>query len=91
MAFAEDLTVFFNPAEFAEEVALNGVTVRGIFDDAYLFEDIQSSASAPAVTLASADVPANPAGLPVVARGVTYKVVEPMPNGTGVTVLRLRT
>lgn len=33
MAFAEDLTIFFNTDDFAEEVTLNGETVSVIFDN----------------------------------------------------------
>ena len=93
MAFAEDMSVFFNPAEFASAATLAGVAVRGIFDSAYELEDLGGgfAASGPAFTLASSDVPAVVAGVSLVVGGVTYKVVEPMPNGTGVTVLRLRT
>lgn len=93
MAFTEDLTVFFNPAEFADAATLNGVAVRGIFDNAYALQDVGGEvyASGPVFTLASSAVPANVAGAVLVVGGVTYKVVEPMPDGTGVTVLRLRT
>jgi len=89
--FTDDLSVFFNTAEHATPGLLNGVVVAGIFDNRYLEQELGGSGSAPTYTLASASVPANPAGLPLVVGGVTYKVVEPMPDGTGVTVLRLRT
>lgn len=92
MPFAEDLTAFFNTDEFAVQTTLAGVAVCGIFDSAYLLEDMSSgvAAFAPVLTLASADVPASPAGALVVVGGVTYKVAEAMPDGTGVTRLRLR-
>lgn len=72
---------------------LGGVAVVGIFDSEYLLQDMGGSmaASGPVFTLASAYVPANVTGLLLVVNGMTYKVVEPMPDGTGVTVLRLRT
>jgi hypothetical protein len=75
------------------ETTLAGVTVRGIFDKEYLLEDLGGgiATSGPVFTLASADVPAIVAGLALVVNGLTYKVVEPMPDGAGVTVLRLRT
>jgi hypothetical protein len=47
--------------------------------------------SAPVLTLSSADVPPNVVGASVVVGAVTYKVVEPMPDGAGITMLRLRT
>jgi hypothetical protein len=91
MAMTEDLSVFFDVAEFADAATLNGVSVMGIFDAAYLQEEFGGSASTPAFTLASASVPAPVVGLLLVVNGVTYKVVEPMPDGTGITILRLRT
>ena len=93
MAMVEDLTAFFQTADFAVNATLAGSPVRGIFDLAYQLQDMASGvmSSAPVLTLASANVPANVVGASVVVGGVTYKVVEPMPNGTGITVLRLRT
>lgn len=93
MAMTEDFTAFFSSAEFADPAVLGGVPVIGIFDNDYLLEDLGGgmAASGPIFTLASADVPASVAGLSLVVKGVAYKVVEPMPDGTGVTALRLRT
>lgn len=75
------------------DATLNGVPVQGIFDAEYALEDLGGgvAASGPVFTLASSAVPANVAGATLVVGAVTYKVVEPMPDGTGVTVLRLRT
>lgn len=75
------------------DATLNGVAVQGIFDAAYALEDVGGgvAVSGPVFTLASSAVPANVAGATLVVGGVTYKVVEPMPDGTGVTMLRLRT
>ena len=93
MAMVEDLTAFFQLADFAVNATLAGLPVRGIFDLDYQLQDTASGimSSAPVLTLASANVPANVVGASVVVGGVTYKVVEPMPDGTGITVLRLRT
>lgn len=93
MAMNEDFTAFFNAAEFADPATLGGVPVTGIFDNDYLLEDLGGgmAASGPVFTLASADVPAGVAGLLLVVHGTSYKVVELMPDGTGVTALRLRT
>ena len=93
MAFTEDFSVFFSISEFADSALLGGAPVTGIFDEAYALEELGGfmAASGPAFTLASSAVPAVVAGLSLVVRDTTYKVVEPMPNGTGVTVLRLRT
>jgi hypothetical protein len=93
MPFAEDLSVFFKASEFASNATLAGVAVTGIFDKDYIDLDAGGSVagSGPVFTLASSSVPANVAGAALVVGGVTYKVVEPMPDGTGVTLLRLRT
>lgn len=72
---------------------LAGVAIAGaIFDAEYQLQDLASGimSSAPVLTLASADVPANVVGASVVVGAVVYKVVEPMPDGTGITLLRLR-
>jgi len=89
--FAEDLSTFFAAAEFASPATLGGVPVMGIFDNAYFDQDMGGSGSTPSYTLPSSAVPANVVGMALVVNGVTYKVAEPMPDGTGVTTLRLRT
>ena len=93
MPFAEDLTPFFNPAEFAHNATLDGVAVVGVFDAAYDLQDIASglAATGPVYLLPTASVPALPVGKLLVCNATTYKVVETLPDGTGVTQLRLRT
>ena len=93
MAMTEDFTAFFSTTEFADPATLGGVPVTGILDKDYLLEDLGGgmATSGPVFTLASAAVPSVVAGLSLVVNGLTYKVVEPMPDGTGVTSLRLRT
>ena len=92
MPMVEDFTAFFQASEFAVNATLAGLPVVGIFDAEYQLQDMASGimASAPVLTLASADVPPNVVGTSVVVGVVTYKVVEPMPDGTGITALRLR-
>jgi hypothetical protein len=89
--FTEDLSTFFNAAEFATQGEIDNVPVTGLFDNSYLEQDMSGSGSAPTYTLPTASVPANVVGKPLVVNGITYKVVEPMPDGTGITTLRLRT
>jgi hypothetical protein len=74
------------------EATLGGVPVTGIFDSAYAMEDLGSGIASfgPAFTMASSAVPSPVVGLSLVVNGSAYKVVEPKPDGTGVTVLRLR-
>ena len=93
MAMIEDFTAFFRTDEFADQAKLDGVPVIGIFDNDYLLEDLGGgmAATGPVFTMASADVLPGVTGLPLEIHGTVYKVVEPMPDGTGVTLLRLRT
>lgn len=91
--FAEDLTPFFDTdSGFATVATLNGVSVSGIFDNAFEEQSLAMgmAASTPVFTLASASVPTPVTGLSLVIGAVTYKVVETMPDGTGVTRLQLR-
>lgn len=89
--FTENLSAFFGVAEHASAATLNGAPVQGIFEAAYVQQEYGGAASTPIFTLPSASVPANPVGMALVVGGSTYQVVEPMPDGTGVTTLRLRT
>ena len=92
MAFAEDLSVFFNPTEFADSATLGGVAVQGIFDKAYQLGDVGGAGmaqTAPVLTLATAGVPADPVGTTVVVNGVSYTVAAHEPDGTGVSLLLL--
>lgn len=97
--FAEDLSVFMNVAEFADVVVLDGVTVHGLFDNGYEETALGMGicGSAAMFTLASADVPENATGLELVigenaqtTDAVSYTITETMPDGTGITRLRLR-
>lgn len=91
--FTEDFAAFFDTAGFAVSATLAGVAVRGIFDNAYQMDDLTGgvAGSAPSFTLRTSDVPSNVIGASLVIGAVTWKVVETMPDGTGVTTLRLRT
>jgi len=91
--FTEDLSAFMNVAEFATSVTLSGVTKAAIFDAAFALGSVGPfgmASNAPTLTMATADVPANPVGLSVVAGGVTYSIVEHQPDGTGISTLQLR-
>ncbi|MGH6625145.1 MAG: head-tail joining protein [Burkholderiaceae bacterium] len=74
------------------DATLAGLPVSGIFDNAYQLDELSGgvAGSAPEFDLLSSSVPANVQGLLLVVNGTTYKVVEPMPDGTGMTTLRLR-
>lgn len=91
MPFTEDLTPFF--ADFGVPVTIaGGQPVQGIFDNAYQSGGAGAwgiATTQPAVTLATAHVPANPVDQPVLVAGVSYTVVAHQPDGTGLSVLIL--
>lgn len=77
---------------FAEPAQLNGAEVRGIFESAYqgdTFGQLVAENFGPTFTCLSADAPREVHGAPLVVTGVTYRVIQVMPDGNGVTVLRL--
>lgn len=94
--FAEDLSAFFNPAEFADTATLGGAPVTGILRAGYddlTFAGPGDAGSSPSFYLAASSVPEKPAGLALVvtsgpAQG-TYKVTHHEPDGTGLTTLYL--
>jgi len=92
MPFAEDFAPFLSAAEFASDGLLNSVAVRGIFDNAYETFDVSSgvSASGPVYLLPVASVPPVVVGLLLVIGAETWRVVEAQPDGTGMSLLRLR-
>lgn len=88
MAFAETLTPFF--ADFGVDGTLAGQPVRVIFDapaDQMLGGGL--IAQVPQVQIASASVPADAEGLALVIPAGSYTVREHLPDGTGLSVLRL--
>jgi len=90
MSFIEPISSFF--ADFAQTVTLDGASVSAIFDNDYELAEIGSvgmSASGPALTLATADVPADPVGASAVVGSTSYIVAEHRPDGLGVSVLLL--
>lgn len=71
---------------------LNGVSVSGIFDQAYDQAGIGlsgMSSSRPVFSVLSSLVSSNVVGMPFVLNLTSYKVVESQPDGTGMTVLFL--
>jgi len=88
----EDFGAFFDTAGFATVATLGGVVVRGVFDNGFDDQALAMgvAATAPVFMLASASVPTPVIGVSLVIGAVAYKVVESMPDGTGVTRLQLR-
>jgi hypothetical protein len=95
-----DRAAFFNTAEYAETATfslLAGVAStaapKGVFDERFhsvkLSGDMSVDSTDPAFTCAAADVPGVKQGDTVSIRGITYNVVDPQPDGTGLIVLIL--
>lgn len=93
--FEEDLTLFFNTAEFADTATLGGVDVAGIFDDQHVTSSggMGFASTRPAFTLPAAAAGATPAGKVLVHDGITYKVAAVDPEGSNrdITVMLLET
>jgi hypothetical protein len=93
MGLVEDLTVFFNDAEFANVALLGGVEVRGVFDRPYT-EAQMGAYTAVATGRATFTLPtaqaAGALGKALVIDGIgSFIVAEVQPDGTGVTALIL--
>lgn len=90
MALAEDLAPFFSTAGFGSAATINGATVNGIFDRAYV-EPIGNivGEAAPVFQCAEADVAAVAPGDGLTIGSAAYTVRNVEPDGTGVVLLRL--
>lgn len=91
--FNEDLTPFFNAAEFASDALLDGVGVTGLFEKQYVSAaaGMGFSSAQPAMIVPAAVASAAPVGK-VLFHGVqTYRVAGIDPDGSDdkVTVLLL--
>lgn len=83
---------FFNTQHFAQVAVLGGVTVHGIFDDAYAVGDVGElgmATSQPTLLLSSSQVPANVRGMNLQVDGQHFSVEDVQPDGTGMTLLLL--
>lgn len=94
--FAEDMSVFFNPDEFAEAATLNAVAVNVIVTPGFenmTFDGPGPAGSSPSVMLAASSVPDRPAGMRLVIQtgwaAGTYKVKSHEPDATGLVTLHL--
>lgn len=98
MPFAEDLSVFFDIADFATRAAYlpagagddaEPTSVDGIFDNA--FENVLGAVEDrhPQFLCRDADVPGVAHGATLTVGTTAYQVVGVQPDGTGVTLLRL--
>ena len=89
---AADRAAFLDSDEFGAVVTVAGVSVPGIFDAAYLAEDILGAGlqgASPRLTCRTADVAGAAEGAAVVVDGAAYTLRRQEPDGTGMTVLIL--
>lgn len=89
-ALTEDLSVFFD--EFAVDGTLAGESVRVIYDSPpdNPIDGIGMAAAHPQVQIATASVPADVEGDTLVVPAGTFAVREHIPDGTGMSLLRLQ-
>lgn len=87
MSLVENLAAYMT--DFGVDATIGAATVRGIFDDAYA-DPLNFAGSAPALTVASAEVSGVAQDAAVVVNGVNYTVASIKPDGTGVTLLVLQ-
>lgn len=88
MPFAEDLAPFFETAEFATAATLDGASVAGIFDNAYI-DSLGLASRAPMFTLPTASASTATQASVLILDGTSYRVTSVQPDGTGVTMLTL--
>lgn len=92
MAMLENLAPFFSLGDFAQVAVIGGQSVRGVFDVAYALGGVGPvgmAGSQPVFSCATQDIPADPAGQPLVIAGATYTVAAHEPDGTGISRLLL--
>jgi hypothetical protein len=85
----EDFSVFL--ADFGVDVVIDGVTVRGIFDNPFVAAGggIGMETTNPTLGLPTENVPSDPIGKTFARGSVTYEIVGHEPDGTGWSVLIL--
>lgn len=89
MAFVEDAAPFLT--DFGVAATVGGVSLTGIFDNAYADPFGMVAATSPVLLAADSDVAAAEIGDLVSVGGGTYAVAEIQPDGTGMTRLMLKT
>jgi hypothetical protein len=89
MAFSEDVSLFF--ADFGETATWKGSTsITVIFDNAYQLAYGLVEGTNPVILAKAADVPGVAQGDAISLRSVNYTIADIEPDGTGMTVLRLK-
>lgn len=86
MAITEHFDGYFT--DFGVDATVGGVSVRGIFDDAYA-DPLGIGGSSPVLLLAATAAPLAAQGDAVVVGSASYTIGAVEPDGTGMTRLRL--
>lgn len=98
MAFSEDLTVFFDTEDFADNAtytrnfyphpSAETTTISGVFNDDFVeFDGVMSSS--PVFICAASDVNADPQDDYLTHAGTEYRIREFNPDGSGLILLIL--
>lgn len=91
--FAEDTSLMFDTTlGFAQAATVGGASVAVIFDNASALGAVGPYGMAttqPAITLPTAQVPADPVGTAVLVNATAYVVAAHEPDGTGISRLLL--
>lgn len=85
MAFSEDLSIFFNPADFAETALLNDTTIHGIFSQRSVIIN-QVETTAPVFTCKAM---AAQHGDVLAINHVRYRIIGIHLDGTGIAAFIL--
>ena len=88
-----DRAVFVDPVGFGTEVTVGGSALDAIFDNAYVevgLDGVTVESVGPVLHCRTIDVPGVAQDDAAVVNAVNYTVGEVMPDGTGMTLLRLR-
>lgn len=81
-------------AQLGEPLTVDGQAVQGDFAQPWeqgFLGGVAAASSQPQAVLADADVPADPVGKTLTARGQDYTIADSRPDGYGMTVLLLET
>jgi hypothetical protein len=95
MSFAEDLSVFFNVGEFADEVLVVASSRKfpAIFDEQFFDPETGEAyleGAKPYLTCKVSDLGADLVkGKAVEVKGIRYTVLQPQPEGTGTAMVLL--
>lgn len=87
MAADEDLSVFFDPDEFADAATFGTGTVNVLFDNAYLRAHEMVSTTDPVCLARAADIDAGDVGSTITISGTAYTIRDVQPQDDGTLVL----